>query len=297
MPQNRPIPDPNLLQRRQSRRGRRNHESCDKIKQESCKFKRGAIQISRSNKLVQALKKLRQTRWWLARAIYSIALNSWYVMKFFIDPRYRSEKLTRLRYGKEMIQTSSFTKMNRYPKLFAIAAKELEAIPNPKILSFGCSTGEEVFSIHDYIPNAEITGVDINKQSLSIARKNDKAQRFSFLHFRDPSWQNKAYYDCIFALAVFQRTQHRKPEKKETLKSFQFKHFSEMMTLLNATLKKGGYIILDNQDFNFWDLEFSSNYKVSKRDPELKRDRPFYSSENINTNISSVRNRVFQKMK
>ena len=43
-----------------------------------------------------------------------------------------------------------------------MAKQEFNSIEHPKILSFGCSTGEEVATLSKYIPHGSIVGVDIN---------------------------------------------------------------------------------------------------------------------------------------
>lgn len=53
-------------------------------------------------------------------------------------------------------QLVDWTAANRYPEIFAAAAA---AAPDARrILSFGCSTGEECVSLAEYFPKAEIIG-------------------------------------------------------------------------------------------------------------------------------------------
>jgi len=194
-----------------------------------------------------------------------------------------------------MIQTSAATSMNRYPQLFHIATRELVDIAKPQILSFGCSTGEEVLSIKKHIPNAEITGVDINHRSLGAARKKDKSKQHKFYHYNSKEWQKKNHYDCIMALAVFQRSEHREKDRTESLSAFQFQQFSDHVSLLDQLLKKDGILILDNLDYSFQDLKLSKKYTVSSFDTLVDKLRPAYSRKGIKTAPSSQINRVFKK--
>lgn len=187
--------------------------------------------------------------------------------------------------------------MNRYPQLFNIAARELKDIPHPQILSFRCSTGEEVLSIEKHIPNAIITGVDINQRSLAVARKRDKSDQHRFFHFLKKEWQKKNYYNCIMALAVFQRSEHREEERTESLDAFQFQQFSERISQLDQLLKKGGLLILDNLDYSFQDLKVSKRYSVSDLDTLTDKPRPVYSKKSVKTSPTSKINRVFIKIK
>jgi hypothetical protein len=61
-------------------------------------------------------------------------------------------------------QISAKTAFNRYPQIFAGAA---HAAPNARrILSFGCSTGEECATLKMYFPQAKVVGADLNPVSL-----------------------------------------------------------------------------------------------------------------------------------
>jgi trans-aconitate methyltransferase len=79
------------------------------------------------------------------------------------------------------LQWSNQTRPNRFPKIFA-RIKELNPEPR-RILSFGCSTGEECFSLAELFPTSEIVGVDVNSWSLKQAKENNKfGDQISF-HF------------------------------------------------------------------------------------------------------------------
>ena len=74
------------------------------------------------------------------------------------------------------------TALNRYPEIFAAAAA---AAPNAqRILSFGCSTGEECVTLANYFPGAQIVGTDINPLNLLKARKH-RSERVRFVYAGD----------------------------------------------------------------------------------------------------------------
>jgi len=93
---------------------------------------------------------------------------------------------------------SKCTEYNRYAKHF----KEIRNISGPckKILSFGCSTGEEVFTLKElYYQKSEIHGIDIHKDIInSINNKNTE------LKFYD-SIESLSKYDIIFCMSVLCR--------------------------------------------------------------------------------------------
>ena len=193
-----------------------------------------------------------------------------------------------------MIQGSTATRMNRYPKLFEIAAQELKDLNAPLILSFGCSTGEEVFSIRNYIPNARINGVDINHRVIRKAKKKNGHGGLKFYHYRDQKWKTEGPYDCIFALAVFQKTKHRDGNQKEALESFSFSKFEQMIKDLDALIKPGGILIIDHADYSFQDLAICERYAIAEQDEAISRSRPIISNQNQKT-AAAPGHRVFIK--
>lgn len=110
-------------------------------------------------------------------------------------------------YGQDenWFQLSHMTKLNRFPKIFD-SAKKLQ--PNPqRILSFGCSTGQECETLAEIYPEAEIVGVDIDFQSIRYARRNNKNDRI-FYH-TDLGATGK--YDLALCLMVFFRLEQSIP--------------------------------------------------------------------------------------
>src|SRR5581483_6848361 len=59
------------------------------------------------------------------------------------------------------------TQPDRYPAIFRFVQARLGAETPAAILSFGCATGEEVFSLRRYFPRATIKGVDINPGNIA----------------------------------------------------------------------------------------------------------------------------------
>lgn len=60
---------------------------------------------------------------------------------------------------------------NRYPGIFSFVQSTLGAASDIRVLSFGCSTGEEVFSLRQYFPRAVIKGLDINSGNIAACRR------------------------------------------------------------------------------------------------------------------------------
>lgn len=126
-------------------------------------------------------------------------------------------------------QLSHQTKTNRFPKIF----KSVVGFqPNPtRILSFGCSTGEECFTLADLYPKAEIIGVDLDRWSIEKAKtKNKFKERVGFMENLDEAGK----FDIIFCLMVL----------FSIYSPVSFKDFSDTIERLSSHLNYGGLLVM-----------------------------------------------------
>ncbi|MGB9153846.1 MAG: hypothetical protein WCD70_12270 [Alphaproteobacteria bacterium] len=79
-------------------------------------------------------------------------------------------------YKIDVHQTDNTTQHNRYPEIFARTAevfKERGMVPN-RLLSFGCSSGEEVMTLAEtYFPSSQIVGVDVAQSFVDAAQEKN----------------------------------------------------------------------------------------------------------------------------
>ena len=78
-----------------------------------------------------------------------------------------------------------------------------------RILSFGCSTGEELLAIRRRFAAARIVGAEINPRSRRIARRRIERDRRASVVAPDAI---AGRFDIVFALAVLQVQPHRVAE-------------------------------------------------------------------------------------
>lgn len=74
-----------------------------------------------------------------------------------------------------------------------------------RILSFGCSAGEEVLSLKRVIPAATIVGAGINRAKLRACRRLPPDPDICFLNPTSDSIASRGPYDAIFCMAVLTR--------------------------------------------------------------------------------------------
>jgi SAM-dependent methyltransferase len=219
-----------------------------------------------------------------------------YVRRFLLNPRIRWENLTRLFYLGSHLQGATYSEQNRYPELFAECAARLQRAPSPTILSFGCATGEEAFSLAEYLPNATIIGVDINHWCLRQGRNANRSPRVHFLHTRSPDFAALANLDAIFAMAVFQRSQNRNHTSAVAHRGFPFASFEQQIAHLDAKLKPGGIFFIDHADFRFEDTVTAANYTpLEFEGSSFDHHRPIFGPRNRLITTHYVMHRAFQK--
>jgi hypothetical protein len=243
----------------------------------------------------EKLKKLKYSKSILYRQIYKILVIGKITLSFFTISSYRNQTISRIRYKKHFHQISHFTLENRYPDLFEICCDYMKEHKSPYILSFGCSTGEEVSSLGDYMPKVLIVGTDISKWCIKECIKKHKDSRFIFLHSKSKKFEKTKNFNAIFCLAVFQHT-HNREEFVNTAIKYCFSQFDQQVILLDQKLRVGGLLFIDNCDFNFQETLVSKNYSPLKcKTNKILRDRPLFSKCNNKISGGTFIYRVFIK--
>lgn len=242
------------------------------------------------------LKKCKHSKNVLLRLIYHSCLGLLLLFRFFTKASYRSELYYGFRYSKEYHQRASFTLLNRYPRLFTICEDFFKGNKQLRILSFGCSTGEEVESLSGHFPEAHITGTDINKRSIRIAHANYGDTKKSFIHSLSPRFEEAGNFDIIFCCAVFQSTANRTSNDNQ-VSDWPFDQFQTSLQTLDQKLHKGGLLVIDHCDFRFIDTDCADKYQaLDVAGNRIRRDRPTYDKQNQKISDFSENDRVFVKI-
>jgi len=179
----------------------------------------------------------------------------------------RARLWTRLRYAGEVHQTTPHTGEERYPALFDLAAS---LVPDARrILSFGCSTGEELVSLRWRFPQTEIVGAEINSRSRAIARRRVSADLRSTVIPPDALDGN---FDAIFALSVFQREPHKVAETElDDLSGFYpFARFDHGLNELVAMLRPNGLLCIVNAQYRVEDSSAGDRLEPVSRSPLME---------------------------
>jgi trans-aconitate methyltransferase len=132
--------------------------------------------------------------------------------------------------------------------VFAAAAA---AAPDARrILSFGCSSGEECVTLAEYFPKAEIIGADINPVILLQARKH-RSDRIRFVYAGDRILSGLGGFDAIFCMAVLRSAGH-----------YPFEIYEERALFLETLLRPGGLLVIHNSPYRFGDTARKDSYET-----------------------------------
>lgn len=147
------------------------------------------------------------------------------------------------------MQLSHMTKINRFPKMMT-SAKLLKPKAR-RILSFGCSTGEEAQTLAEIFPQATIVGVDTDYYSVSTARKNNKYKNRVFFH-TDVGATGR--YDIVTCFMVLFSLETSIPRDK----------WEEVCKIIDDTVAANGLLMIYTSDYDFKTSSVGEKYKALK---------------------------------
>lgn len=151
-------------------------------------------------------------------------------------------------------QISNWTKYDRTPDIFRGVAALVRA---PKILSFGCSTGEEVRTLRDrYFPDSVIHGIDVDAGIIERNRRNNAdplVEYFSDLGEIDQD------YDLIFCMSVLCRW----PDGQD---QYHFETYQKTLLSVDKRLKPGGFLVIYNAQYLLEETLLRDHYEAVEID-------------------------------
>lgn len=162
-----------------------------------------------------------------------------------------------------LFQPYTTTSANRYPEELDAVRRALD-VSSPRILSFGCASGEELLSLHEAFPAATIHGIDINPLAVRAARKRIKgagASGITVARGGDAAAEPPASYDVVLALAVFRHGSLKDaPPRCDAL--LRFADFERTVATLSAALRLGGLLVIRHANFRFTDTAVARDYEA-----------------------------------
>lgn len=147
-----------------------------------------------------------------------------------------------------------YTLPDRYPWLFRFARSALSDVPAPRLLSFGCSTGDELASLRHVFPEANIRGLDIAPSAIAGCRARFACDdRVSVAVAASTAGEPDESYDAVFCLAVLCHGDLTVSRARRSDPLFPFANFERAVADLARCVRPGGYLFIHTSNFRFCD--------------------------------------------
>jgi SAM-dependent methyltransferase len=210
----------------------------------------------------------------------------------------RSEALLKLLRPTGLFQPYGTTVANRHPTVFSFLRAELGDKAETRLLSFGCSTGEEVFSLRRHFPLAQITGMDINARSLKTARQRLKTAGgdagLTFVQTSSAAKEPADHYDAILALSVFRHGDLTSADARcDHL--IRFEDFEKEINALARALKPGRLFVICHAHFRFTDTAVGAGFEKVLPIDLTATPQPLFGKDNQFLEKSQRDDGVFRK--
>jgi hypothetical protein len=148
----------------------------------------------------------------------------------------------------QLHQAWGTTSANRRPKLWASLREIFPDRTNAKLLSFGCSTGEELLDLAQYYPQATLFGTDINRARLRQAQRLVPRSKSRLFFASAHNLQKYGPFDLIVACSVFIR--HPEDTHTDDLSSiYPFSVFEKGIRQLFENVRIGGLLLIYNANY------------------------------------------------
>lgn len=206
--------------------------------------------------------------------------------RLVFDRSYRNLMRLRLLPPTGVFQPFNDTGADRYPKIFGFVQSALGATKEIRILSYGCSTGEEVFSLRSYFPHAVIKGIDINAGNIAVCRRLLKEKPDTAMSFERASSMEAepaAFYDAIFAIAVLRHGNLGLPGVTRCDHLIRFDEFARVVEDFGRCLKPGGLLVIRHSNFRLSDAPAGIAFETILRVENAKaaKKTPIFGPDNL----------------
>jgi SAM-dependent methyltransferase len=223
-----------------------------------------------------------------------------FLLDLFKGTESRNAALLLLRPPKGLYQPFGTTSADRYPEIFRFVRESVGDGTGVRVLSFGCSTGEEVFSLRSYFSQATLTGLDINPFNVAVCRircLKAGGKKMSFAVAGSTAGENTASYDAIFAMAVFRHGNlNISPPPSMCAPLLHFASFEQSVADLARVLKPGGLLVIQHAMFRFCDTRAARGFDVALN-IQAHELEPFYGRDNCLLPDAAYSDIVFRKLR
>lgn len=201
-----------------------------------------------------------------------------------------------------LFQPHNDTFEDRYPEIFSWLRNQIEDSEGVRLLSFGCSVGDEVFSLRSYFPRASIVGVDISRGNISECRRRCTSrgdERIRFVRAGTVDHELDAHCDAVLCMAVLRHGDLGYSRPASCEHRITFEAFDSTVVQLARCLKMGGYLVIEHSNFRFRDSSCAKDFDVEaiRQLPRYDRPTPLYGPDNLLLEDQEYQEVVFRKVR
>lgn len=199
--------------------------------------------------------------------------------------------------GARLYQPATTTRCDRHPALFGYVATLLAGRADARLLSFGCSTGEEALTLARYLPSAWIDAIDANPACIAQAKRTARshAATIRFACADRPDAFTAMRYDAIFCLWVLRHGALEAHRPAHCTDLLPFARFGEAVEALDRCLRLGGVLILWGCTFRFGDHPLAARYRALRVPGQPAQPGPFYGPDDQLVPVAASSAFVFVK--
>jgi hypothetical protein len=215
-------------------------------------------------------------------------------------PDVRRSWFLRIRRPENLFQPHNDTSFNRYPEALRFLRSRIDDDAGTHLMSFGCSTGDEVFTIRHYFPASTITGIDISTGNIRICRQRQRAEGDGRMQFKTAGRADaepSESYDAVLCMAVLRHGDLSELQPQSCARHLSFAAFESTCAELAQCVRSGGYLAIEHSNFRFGDTPSADQFDVALRRPQLPVDlrTPQYDRQNQRIEPDGYRDVIFRK--
>jgi SAM-dependent methyltransferase len=207
-----------------------------------------------------------------------------FLRRMILEPERRYAQWMQYGLVRGSFQPDNNTREDRYPELFGYVRSLFPGDRPLSMLSFGCSTGEEVFALRRRFPEARVRGLDINPANIRICRRRQRDRgdsEVSFALARSTAAEPASTYDAIFCMAVLRDGRLREREIDDCRRFIRFEDFEAVVADFHRCLRPGGVLVLGHSNFQLRDTRIADQFEaLLSRPPPLPSRAPIYGPDN-----------------
>jgi SAM-dependent methyltransferase len=158
-------------------------------------------------------------------------------------------------------QVSTVSTPGRHRDLIADVACALADIPEPVVLSFGCSSGFELLDLRAALPKARILGCDVDVGVLDVARATCDPLGIAIFSSTPKSVAAFGPFDAVCAFNVFLRYPDISGQD-EIAHIYRFEEFDRQIGEVCRAIRPGGILALYNACYAFSETTQASQFEA-----------------------------------